>query len=294
MPAYTRSAVTICLKYKLLRLHCQIRILHPVVQILDSPASYASSDNFQMSIQPTPSKRWDVSWLWPLHLCFPQCLQCQTFHKVGTSVVVLVSVTTHTWYKIETHCTLMVSLFGSGRCLETWSAASCSPQSVLLMLQLKPKPDPSVTCRGQVLRVKAPWVKHFYISDSTYYVLPQVDTAVLGGTTQKDDDNTTVSQTVSAWPSVWLSHVTCISIHCYHCNAAKGLCNFSCGQCMCWHHIEDGDTCSYAKSRHKKTCGTLVQGNCEQPSWCFALFAAHHPVVGCYGMGCMHAFSLMS
>lgn len=52
-------------------------------------------------------------------------------------------------------------------------------------------------CRGQVIRVSAPWVKHFYFAGLKSYVLPNVDTVVLGGTTQKNSWDTTVSQQVS-------------------------------------------------------------------------------------------------
>lgn len=51
-------------------------------------------------------------------------------------------------------------------------------------------------CRGQVIRVNAPWVKHFYFTGLNSYILPNVDTVVLGGTTQKNSWDTTVSQEV--------------------------------------------------------------------------------------------------
>ena len=51
-------------------------------------------------------------------------------------------------------------------------------------------------CRGQVLRVEAPWVKHLYFGGSQYYVLPNVDTVVLGGTTQKNNWDTNASEEV--------------------------------------------------------------------------------------------------
>ena len=46
--------------------------------------------------------------------------------------------------------------------------------------------------RGQVLRVKAPWLKAVWFF-GTSYVIPNVDTVVLGGTAQKDDWSTTAS-----------------------------------------------------------------------------------------------------
>jgi len=51
-----------------------------------------------------------------------------------------------------------------------------------------------------VLRVQAPWVKHFYYGTSQYYILPNVDTVVLGGTTQKNNWDTNVSQEVRLQP----------------------------------------------------------------------------------------------
>lgn len=47
--------------------------------------------------------------------------------------------------------------------------------------------------RGQVMRMKAPWVKHVYMFDEPYYVIPNVDTVVVGGTAQRGDFNQTVS-----------------------------------------------------------------------------------------------------
>lgn len=52
-------------------------------------------------------------------------------------------------------------------------------------------------CRGQVMRVKAPWIKHYYNNNGQFYVIPNLETVVLGGTTQKDDWNTTISEQVS-------------------------------------------------------------------------------------------------
>ena len=43
------------------------------------------------------------------------------------------------------------------------------------------------TARGQVVLVRAPWIKHFVINDKRdklTYVLPRTDSVVLGGTTQ--------------------------------------------------------------------------------------------------------------
>lgn len=46
--------------------------------------------------------------------------------------------------------------------------------------------------RGQVMRLKAPWVKHVYMFDELYYVIPNVDTIVIGGTQQRGDYSVTV------------------------------------------------------------------------------------------------------
>ncbi|CAF1026490.1 unnamed protein product [Adineta ricciae] len=46
--------------------------------------------------------------------------------------------------------------------------------------------------RGQMIRVRAPWIKHFYYTDDNCYMIPNYDTIVLGGTRQVDNDNTQV------------------------------------------------------------------------------------------------------
>lgn len=49
--------------------------------------------------------------------------------------------------------------------------------------------DPTLKpIRGQVLRVKAPWIKHAIMA-SPYYILPNSETIVLGGTSQVDNWN---------------------------------------------------------------------------------------------------------
>lgn len=47
--------------------------------------------------------------------------------------------------------------------------------------------------RGQVIRVKAPWIKNVWFF-GTSYIIPNVDTVVLGGTAQKGDWSTEASQ----------------------------------------------------------------------------------------------------
>ncbi|KAH9425322.1 hypothetical protein DERP_005927 [Dermatophagoides pteronyssinus] len=44
------------------------------------------------------------------------------------------------------------------------------------------------SARGQVMRVKAPWIRHGIIADQ-WYILPQIDSVVLGGTKQLDNYN---------------------------------------------------------------------------------------------------------
>ena len=51
-------------------------------------------------------------------------------------------------------------------------------------------------CRGQVVRVKAPWIKHYYNADGKFYIIPNLDTVVLGGTLNHNSWDTTISQEV--------------------------------------------------------------------------------------------------
>ena len=46
----------------------------------------------------------------------------------------------------------------------------------------------------KVLKVKAPWMKSTWTFDDKYYVIPNMDTVVVGGTLQKYDWNIEVSQ----------------------------------------------------------------------------------------------------
>lgn len=51
-------------------------------------------------------------------------------------------------------------------------------------------PDPDVKpIRGQLIKVKAPWIKHAIITDDDYYILPNTDIISLGGTHQEGDWN---------------------------------------------------------------------------------------------------------
>lgn len=46
------------------------------------------------------------------------------------------------------------------------------------------------------MRVKAPWVKHCYFMNEQHYIIPNLDTVVLGGTQQKGSWHMTISQQV--------------------------------------------------------------------------------------------------
>ncbi|GIY98882.1 d-aspartate oxidase [Caerostris extrusa] len=49
-------------------------------------------------------------------------------------------------------------------------------------------PDPEVIpVRGQVMRVHAPWPKHGVMLDNDFYILPNSEETILGGTHQEDD-----------------------------------------------------------------------------------------------------------
>jgi len=41
-----------------------------------------------------------------------------------------------------------------------------------------------VPIRGQMIRVNAPWIKHFYYTDDNCYIIPNMNTVCLGGTRQ--------------------------------------------------------------------------------------------------------------
>ena len=57
--------------------------------------------------------------------------------------------------------------------------------------------DSLLACRGQVVRVKAPWIKHYYNNNGQFYIIPNLETVVLGGTTQKDNWDTGINEQVS-------------------------------------------------------------------------------------------------
>ncbi|KAK3887196.1 hypothetical protein Pcinc_008677 [Petrolisthes cinctipes] len=54
--------------------------------------------------------------------------------------------------------------------------------------------DRNVTpIRGQVFKVRAPWIKNFYYYENETYIIPGMDLITLGGTRQFDNDNLEVS-----------------------------------------------------------------------------------------------------
>lgn len=52
-------------------------------------------------------------------------------------------------------------------------------------------------CRGQVIRVRAPWIKNYMNNNGQFYIIPNFETVVLGGTTQKGNYDITISPQVS-------------------------------------------------------------------------------------------------
>jgi D-amino-acid oxidase len=73
---------------------------------------------------------------------------------------------------------------------------------------------PDVRCfptRGQVRRVRAPWIKHASFLDDAAYLIPNVDTLVVGGTAQVGDWRETIdggdadaiwARMLALWPSL--------------------------------------------------------------------------------------------
>eukprot|EP00884_Botryococcus_braunii_P000406 jgi/Botrbrau1/10366/Bobra.146_2s0005.1 len=60
--------------------------------------------------------------------------------------------------------------------------------------------DPDIyPVRGQVVRIRAPWLKHYYNNSGKFYIIPNVDSVVCGGTLQKGDSNTSVSEEDTAY-----------------------------------------------------------------------------------------------
>ena len=57
--------------------------------------------------------------------------------------------------------------------------------------------DMLLVSRGQVVRVKAPWIKHYYNNNGQFYIIPNLETVVLGGTTQKGNWDTSINEQVS-------------------------------------------------------------------------------------------------
>ena len=63
--------------------------------------------------------------------------------------------------------------------------------------QCTPTFDWLLACRGQVVRVKAPWIKHYYNNNGQFYIIPNLETVVLGGTTQKGNWDTSINEQAS-------------------------------------------------------------------------------------------------
>lgn len=61
-----------------------------------------------------------------------------------------------------------------------------------------------VPVRGQVRRVRAPWQKFAVMYDKEFYVLPNVDSVVVGGTQQRGDERPGVDaeDTARIWDAV--------------------------------------------------------------------------------------------
>lgn len=49
------------------------------------------------------------------------------------------------------------------------------------------------------MRVRAPWIKHYYNADGKFYIIPNLDTVVLGGTLNQNSWDTSISQQVLCW-----------------------------------------------------------------------------------------------
>jgi len=58
--------------------------------------------------------------------------------------------------------------------------------------------DALLPIRGQVLRVRAPWIKHSWTFDGTHYVIPNVNSVVVGGTQQRGNFSEAVDAVDSA------------------------------------------------------------------------------------------------
>jgi hypothetical protein len=93
--------------------------------------------------------------------------------------------------------------------------ANCSPSEAVEVVGLGAKellPDPDcVAIRGQIRRVRAPWMKHAWFLDDAYYILPQVDCVVVGGTQQRGNSQEAVdlADTKRIWDTV-TAHWPCL------------------------------------------------------------------------------------
>ena len=59
--------------------------------------------------------------------------------------------------------------------------------------KLQGQPDDVIPIRGQVVRVKAPWMNNIFFW-GTSYIIPNLDSVVLGGTAQRGNWDTSVYQ----------------------------------------------------------------------------------------------------
>ena len=64
-----------------------------------------------------------------------------------------------------------------------------------------------------MIRVRAPWVKHYMNANMENYIIPNTDSVVLGGTTQKGNWDTTVSQEVRTGSRATLRSQRVAAIH---------------------------------------------------------------------------------
>ncbi|XP_041375730.1 D-aspartate oxidase-like isoform X2 [Gigantopelta aegis] len=52
--------------------------------------------------------------------------------------------------------------------------------------------------RGQLVKVKAPWIKHWYLTSDNTYLIPHCDCVIIGGCRQKNNFSTSVDPEMSA------------------------------------------------------------------------------------------------
>jgi glycine/D-amino acid oxidase-like deaminating enzyme len=89
-----------------------------------------------------------------------------------------------------------------------------------------------VPIRGQIRRVKAPWMKHAWFLDDSYYILPQVDCVVIGGTQQRGNNRESVDpvDTKRIWET--------ITTHWPSLKTAEVLTDWVRAPCSCWSGLQ--------------------------------------------------------